>query len=636
MLFLSRLALILAIGLLSTSTQAKTKDAPKGATLEVGKDTPELVKLPVGDYCDDGLAWWFNALCEATQGDCDGYFALGYTLDGLVTIVDGVNRYNDGLGYDYDWNFYLRAVDDATCKQSTQLFGRKCAEQQERFVDIFWYSATDTWRRKELYKMYRAGIHRHLSKQDNGRFKLTLNQLNVAYDKNKKRAKREKKMRKARREVVPSEELLMETFYQLAPADHAGDARKLGKAMWLHYMKNPEKWKNRKSHPYKSTVTAEVQISRLNQAWEDDYHSEMLQLANLSNCDSAGAGNLCNQPMLVYGTAVADTNHARGKPELHPIRALVTTSALKTVRTKKGKQIKYPISSEGPTTTYRVRVFSDYGKAGDGGSGSSRGRICEFWEDNQYGTDGKGKPAPYVSIAPKSFVPPTRGKGKTRYCLVEPLHNKMADKHRKNGLKDFPSSQRTQQCSNFDVDTYYRPQRRELAVDKITWRESGGTQYGGYGVADVTVGYADGPLYKTPFNVSYRSLGIKKNGQWLGKKSKLKAKHNAHYYKVTAKTAIAKIDPKNPPTLIQLNSKLKSIKWNVLKRHGIRRGYPLKNVQWSKDAKTSKGTFPTIPKKLSRGRGKRDHWRHDHQSAKKPKWGSLGKCDDWSYAVGFL
>src|SRR5207245_247404 len=100
-------------------------------------------------------------------------------------------------------------------------------------------------------------------------------------------------------------------------------------------------------------VEAEVQIDDLDPDEEGQDIIDLETAANLAECGGEGLPPCSSAPMLMYGTAVADTVHEGGKPELHPLRALVTANFPDDVVAK-----SYSFSAG----NYKVRVFADYGK----------------------------------------------------------------------------------------------------------------------------------------------------------------------------------------------------------------------------------------------------------------------------------
>jgi hypothetical protein len=526
---------------------------------------------------------------EAFWWPYDGYYSTGYTNHGILTMVDKVHRYTKAGWYDEDWNFYIRAVDDVSCPDGETRFGRDCKTERERFVDIFWDAGSETWKKRRTWEMIFYGVHKskYLA-QARKTFKVTLNQLkkNVG--------------NKLVKSGIIEKSVDVDVKYPL----NWSEAKAFGKLMWLAAMRQPNRWKVMTKKGQKQwrpvQVEGEVQISTRDPDDEaaNKSNKAMMDASHLSNCHKAGNG-LCGQLALFYGTASGDTNHDDGKPEMHPVRAIVTATNLKPKKTTK------PI-------TYTVRTFSDYGKAGDGGSGDIAGRICEWWAINDANN---GKYQPYVQITPKTFVFPERAIGKgvanKKFCHVKRVVKnnvialKTGTQEKPNGLRSFPNNSTDTNCDFFVADAFYRKGK--------------GTQFGGYGTAEVTVGYQPkGVIKGTVQSGTPVSMGLIRKGQWLNKKKKIRAKQTAHYYRINASAKLrAKIGSGKKAKLKATSAQ--EIRWSA------KGNAKTSKIQWT--AKTTKGFTPK-PYTLYKASGPKvdGYW---------GSWGNWGKCPKGSYAYAF-
>ncbi|MFN2596743.1 MAG: hypothetical protein ABR563_06100 [Pyrinomonadaceae bacterium] len=454
-----------------------------------------------------------DPLPPLSKGDCPGpdffwpghgYVPLGSIHDGIVVTIVHVFRYSGGDN-DQDWNFVIRPVDKAGCPDGKKMFGRDCAAERKNFLNIFWNAATPEWRAQATVELAKFGE----------RSTLTPAEAAIAD------------------QIAQAASQIPEFAEGLVAAGHTD----IGFKMWGAVQLDPAKFQafTAFAADRTSNVEAEVQIDDLDPDEEGQDIADLKTAADLAECD-AGAG-LCRAPALFYGTAVADTKHEGGKPELHPARALVTANLADEDAAK-------PFYGG----NYKVRVFADYGKAADAGGGSLGGRICENWVDNRY--DG-GNYLSYVSIRPDTFVvpaKPTSDQIKGSGLLYEPACRVTAlDKRLWNGqdegLQDFAeqfTDRDLSSCPTFAANPKYRDTDEEHRL------------YGGWGVATVeTKQVLQGTASNSVTVQKPVSLGLVKAGEPLGGG---KAPYTAHWWRVPA-TSKVQLSGKELP--------IKSLAWNV-------------------------------------------------------------------------
>lgn len=425
-----------------------------------------------------------------------GYVPLGSVHDGLVVSIHEAFRYSGGDN-DQDWNFVIRPIDRATCPDGQELFGRDCAQQRQQFIDVFWNAATMDWQFNAAYALAQFG---------------------------------------ERSTLIASERHIADQLAAGAASVDLGPAEVLhvAKKMWAAIQLDPAKFA---AFSTLHQVEAEVQIDDQD---PDDEGQDILDLegvANLANCPDGG-GKLCSVPALMYGVAVADTKHEDGKPELHPMRALVTQESL-----------------FGDSASYKVRVFSDYGKASGAGGGSLSGRICENWYDNTYNG---GHYLSYVSIRPETFVIPgntgpahVNGSGGIREpsCRITPLDVRMWNGSDQ-GLVNFAvyeydflqsvANRDLSSCPTFIANPMYRPADEQHRV------------WGGWGVARVDVRMDFKGVAKHWITTGKPvSLGVKTPADTIGDR---KAPYAAHWWKVQVASHA---------TLAGKDLTFKELAWNV-------------------------------------------------------------------------
>jgi hypothetical protein len=278
----------------------------------------------------------------------NGYLPHGY-IDGLLVHVVHTSRYDgDWPDEDEDWNFILRPVDKAACPDGQRMMGRDCKRARELYVDLIWGNSQWEWRSELIDVLKMHGDFAGLTSQE-------------------------------RSLLVGS-----------SGDHHTLAAEQVERKLWASIMLDPDRfnsfyWNGNGYSASHYVLEGEVAISTDSAGDELGNPNTAGFIANAQlqdQCADHPDGNYphgCDiRDALFYGTITTDLNHDEGKVEMHPIRAIVTNDDRVDLY---GKDV---FKSANPPITTTVRAFADYGKAGDGGSGSIAGRICEHWLQNRF------------------------------------------------------------------------------------------------------------------------------------------------------------------------------------------------------------------------------------------------------------
>ena len=306
------------------SAPSVTSAKKKFATLS-GAD--QLLPAPGGYHHWPQFAWK------------DGYDLHGYTANGLVVRAYTVFRYVDDHDEDQDWNFSMHAIDAKTCPDGQSIFGRDCATERLKFVEYFWHAMGYRLRLLTIIKLVIAEPWKVWK--------------NAAWAKKSKVTK--VALQKAKEYL---EEVIKPNCYQIENwgtqpvfSGSAGCAQTLiiSRAHVLGKKKDKQNWamgkhlwdmamKHRHPELSPTKAQAEVSISNYSKGTEAKKRAGLMAEADLMDCnkDNAEAG-LCNKPLLLFGMVTTDGNHDGGRPELHPLRALVDRDGWSFSKKKKNE-----------------------------------------------------------------------------------------------------------------------------------------------------------------------------------------------------------------------------------------------------------------------------------------------------------
>jgi hypothetical protein len=476
-------------------------------------DGPSTYPIPAGERCP-GPDFFFPG---------NGYRPYAY-LPGVLTTISSVFRYSGPEG-DEDWNFYIHPANPKTCPDGQQLFGRDCAADRILFLNTFWLAAGEGWRLGATIIL--AGAPYAFDAVP-----FVAASAAVTADERKVLTAMLDDQRKALTDDAMSRPP-SQLGYAKFLGKWLGDPRifAIGRKMWGNVQL--DEWRRGSASglagDFHLNVAAEVQVSTDEDDDERDSYPTMLQLANLwesDGCSGTGSGPLCGHTTLMLGTAVSDGAHDGGKPEMHPVRALVTTDS--------------PSLPAYAPATYRIRAFADFGKAGDGGGGSIKGHICENWKDN---TLNGGSYLPYVAIPPQYMpmpsMPTTNDRPGAKEVVVD-----SCDVHslRNYNLDETTADTSGRVCPTFTMDPHYRDDNQHRL-------------YGGWAIVDVrTERHKAGWVTVDATLDKPESLGIKRVGEALG--NGVVANVEAHWYKIHA-SSMSKAGTPLAPT------PLDGFRWNL-------------------------------------------------------------------------
>lgn len=466
-----------------------------------------------------------------------GYNAHGY-IDGLLVHVTHESRYSgDWPDEDEDWNFILRPIDSKTCPDGQQMMGRDCKRARELYIDLVWGNSQWEWRAGliDVLKAHRdfAGL--------------------TAQEKN----------------------LLMNSSGE----NHTFAAEHVERKLWASIVLDPDRfnsfyWSGGNVYTASHWVLeGEVSISAMSgdDEFEDPSFQKLLGFANLQHeCsdrpDDTYPHGCDIKEALFYGTITTDLNHDEGKLEMHPIRAIVSNDDRADLF---GKEV---FASANPPITTTVRAFADYGKAGDNGSGSVAGRICEHWLQNTFNPDHNlpvfppyaslngGQYRSYVTITPDAFEFPrvsSPAGGKIpiieRVCAVRPLIG-IPLQGTSGGLGvSVDHGVFKERCPGFAADPAY------IGDDDNMQR-----LFGGWWVSEfVTRNRFEGSLALTAKLKSEKPipLGVLTAGTEFEGTNGVKVPRTARYWKVVAE-AEAKVESGSNEKPMPIN-KLEAFRWEV-------------------------------------------------------------------------
>lgn len=467
-------------------------------------------------------------------GIYNGYNAHGY-IDGLLVHVVHEARYSGTWpDRDEDWNFYVRPIDKKTCPDGQQMMGRDCKRARQLYVDLIWGNSQEVWRAKLIDMLKLHGDFAGLTAQEKS--------------------------------------LLVSS----SGDNHSLAAEQVERKLWESIVLDPDRFDSFYWHQpdgFSSEdfiLEAEVATSPdpASDEFADPNHMKLINFENLQpDCQDTPTAEYphgCDiHDALFYGTITTDLNHDEGKVEMHPIRAIVTNDDRADLFDPA------VFKSANPPITTTIRAFADYGKAGDNGSGSVAGRICEHWLQNTfdpnhqlphyppYASLNGGAYRSYITITPDAFefpklISPGGGKAPVveRACNVStligiPLQGTLG------GLGvSVPSGTFSKGCPGIAADPAYIANDGEQRLFGGWWA----------GVV-VTRNKYEGNLTLTATQKSDNPvpLGVITAGSELEKG--VKAPSTARYYKVVAQ-AEAKLETGASSKALPID-KLDVLKWEV-------------------------------------------------------------------------
>src|SRR5258708_3083008 len=252
-----------------------------------------------------------------TQVCSDGanptYTLYNYLDGGLVVHIAKIDRgtnvdLENSFWKDHDWSYQIRP---ATCVG--RKFGKDCDAERQRFIQYFWDQQNSNWRNDT-------------------------------------------------------------TGYLQASKAKCGLNGSTTRDLWVDANSSASKYAcqldNFNNH---QLVEAEVSVSNSNHLDERKDLGNLLDQMSLSARQSipcyepSATVSLCGHDVLMYGFVVSDNNHACGKPEVHPVHAIVVET------------LAPGLYSRSYSASYSVYLFSDYGKAAGYGVDLAGDHIAEWW-----------------------------------------------------------------------------------------------------------------------------------------------------------------------------------------------------------------------------------------------------------------
>jgi hypothetical protein len=281
-----------------------------------------------------------------SDGAHPSYTQYNYLDGGLVVHVAKIDRgtnvtLENSFWKDHDWSYQIRS---ASC--IGQKFGKDCNTERQRFVAYFWDQQNSDWQSD------------------------TVGYLN-------------------------------------ASRTQCGLVGNTTRDLWIDANSTAYKYAcqldNFTDH---QLVEAEVSVSNANYLDERKDLGGLLDQMSFSSSlavpcyEPTNTRGLCGHDVLMYGMVVSDNNHGCGKPEVHPVHAVVTES------------VEPGIHTSSYDATYTSYLFADYGKAAGYGVDLSFDHIDEYWNRDHVGSNGAAQA--YANVEPNWVRPDIEAQVRSR------------------------------------------------------------------------------------------------------------------------------------------------------------------------------------------------------------------------------
>ena len=267
-----------------------------------------------------------SQLC--TDGANPTYTQYNYLDGGLVIHIAKIDRGNntsiEAIWPDHDWSYQIRP---ASCVG--RKFGKDCDSERQRFIGYFWDQQNSNWKGDTVGYLQQ-------SKTKCGLVGSTTRDLWI-------------------------------------------DANSTA----LKYACHLDSFGNHQ------LVEAEVSVSGANYLDERKDLGGLLDRMTFSSTQTlpcyepSSTGGICGQDVLMYGLVVSDNNHACGKPEVHPVHAVLLDG--------------FDANDSRHSANYSIYFFADYGKAAGFGADLAFDHIHEYW-NSAYNTGRFGASEPYANV----------------------------------------------------------------------------------------------------------------------------------------------------------------------------------------------------------------------------------------------